>query len=112
MPVRRSHVSALDVITYSGDADAVASVRLDLHVSSGTYVRSIAHALGGHCLTLRRTEIGPFSVEEADLERLIPPSQALARLPADARAQVHESVRARVLELEREPGAEAAAERR
>jgi hypothetical protein len=43
---------------------------------------------------------------------LIPPSQALARLPADARAQVHESVRARVLELEREPGAEAAAERR
>ena len=34
--------------------------RLDLLVSSGTYVRSIADALGGHCATLRRTEVGPF----------------------------------------------------
>jgi tRNA pseudouridine55 synthase len=75
MPVRRSRVDALDVIAYSGD-----SVRLDLRVSSGTYVRSIADALGGHCRTLRRTEIGPFSVDEADPERMIPPEQALARL--------------------------------
>ena len=39
---------------------------LDLRVSSGTYVRSIAEALGGHCMSLRRTEVGPFRVEEAD----------------------------------------------
>jgi len=75
MPLRRSRVDALDVIAYS---DGVAS--LDLRVSSGTYVRAIAHALGGHCRTLRRTEIGPFSVDEADPERIIPPEQALARL--------------------------------
>jgi tRNA pseudouridine55 synthase len=75
MPRRRSRVHALDVITYS---DGMA--RLDLLVSSGTYVRSIADALGGHCRTLRRTEIGPFSVEEADVERIIPPEEALARL--------------------------------
>ena len=31
------------------------------HVSSGTYVRAIADALGGHCVTLRRTAVGPFS---------------------------------------------------
>jgi tRNA pseudouridine55 synthase len=75
MPLRRSRVHALDVIAYS---DGVA--RLDLRVSSGTYVRAIADALGGHCRTLRRTEIGPFSVDEADPERIIPPDEALARL--------------------------------
>jgi tRNA pseudouridine55 synthase len=75
MPTRRSRVDALDVITYTGDA-----VRLDLRVSSGTYIRSIADVLGGHCRTLRRTEVGPFSVEEADPDRFIPPDDALARL--------------------------------
>jgi tRNA pseudouridine55 synthase len=77
MPLRRSRVDALDVISYS---DGVA--RLDLRVSSGTYVRSIATALGGHCVTLRRTEVGPFRVEEADPDRLIPADDALARLEA------------------------------
>jgi tRNA pseudouridine55 synthase len=75
MPLRRSRVDALDVISYS---DGVA--RLDVQVSSGTYVRAIATALGGHCVTLRRTEVGPFRVEEADPERLIPPEEALGRL--------------------------------
>jgi tRNA pseudouridine55 synthase len=75
MPLRRSRVDALDVIAYTGD-----TVTLDLRVSSGTYVRSIAEALGGHCRTLRRTEIGPFSVDEADPERIIPSAEALARL--------------------------------
>jgi tRNA pseudouridine55 synthase len=75
MPVRRMRVDALDVIAYSGE-----TVRLDLRVGSGTYVRSIAEALGGHCRSLRRTEIGPFSVTEADPERMIPPDEALARL--------------------------------
>jgi len=76
MPIRRSRVDALDVITYE---DGV--VRLDLRVSSGTYVRSIADALGGHCRTLRRLEIGPFSVVDADSEKMIPAEEALARLP-------------------------------
>jgi tRNA pseudouridine55 synthase len=75
MPLRRSRVDALDVISYTGEA-----IRLDLRVSSGTYVRAIAEALGGHCTTLRRTEVGPFSVDEADEQRVIPPEQALARI--------------------------------
>ena len=75
MPLRRSHVAALDVIAYR---DGVA--RLDLHVSSGTYVRAIADALGGHCATLRRTEVGPFHVDDADEERLVPVEQALAAI--------------------------------
>jgi tRNA pseudouridine55 synthase len=75
MPLRRSRVDALDVISYS---DGIAE--LDLRVSSGTYVRSIAAALGGHCATLRRSEVGPFRVEEADPGRLIPAEDALARV--------------------------------
>jgi tRNA pseudouridine55 synthase len=77
MPLRRSRVDALDLVGY---ADGVA--RLELRVGSGTYVRSIAAALGGHCRTLRRTEVGPFSVEEADPERILPPAEALRFLPA------------------------------
>jgi tRNA pseudouridine55 synthase len=80
MPMRRSRVDALDVIAYR---DGIVS--LDLRVSSGTYVRSIADAIGGHCATLRRLEIGPFHVDEADTAetgepRIIPPEEALARL--------------------------------
>jgi len=77
MPTRRSRVDALEVITYR---DGVA--RLDLRVSSGTYVRAIAEALGGHCVSLRRTEVGPFEVGEADPERVLPPDEALARIDA------------------------------
>ena len=76
MPVRRSVVHALDLVSY---ADGVAT--LDLRVSSGTYVRAIAEALGGHCRELRRTEIGPFRVEDADEERILPAEAALALLP-------------------------------
>jgi tRNA pseudouridine55 synthase len=96
MPLRRSHVHALDVISYTDRG-----VRLGLHVSSGTYVRSIATALGGHCRMLRRTAVGPFSVEEADPERLIAASEALGRLPAAAIGRVPENARSAVMGLEK-----------
>jgi tRNA pseudouridine55 synthase len=76
MPLRRSRVDVLDVIAYT---DGI--VTLDLRVSSGTYVRAIAEALGGHCAALRRLEIGPFHVEDADEERVVPAEEALALLP-------------------------------
>jgi tRNA pseudouridine55 synthase len=75
MPLRRSRVDALDVIAYTAD-----TVTLDLRVSSGTYVRAIAEAIGGHCRALRRTEVGPFRVEDADPARIIPEADALAAL--------------------------------
>jgi tRNA pseudouridine55 synthase len=74
MPLRRTRVHDLDVVGSSED-----TVTLDLRVGSGTYVRAIAAALGGHCRTLRRTEVGPFSVDEAG-PRVIPTDEALARL--------------------------------
>jgi tRNA pseudouridine55 synthase len=85
MPIRRSTVHALDVIAYTGQA-----VTLDLRVSSGTYIRSIATALGGHCVSLRRTEVGPFSIEDAvapaDFEprHLLAEAEVLARVAAGA----------------------------
>jgi tRNA pseudouridine55 synthase len=75
MPVRTMHVHELALGRYT---DGV--VELNLLVSSGTYIRALAGALGGHCVSLRRTTIGPFRVEEADSERIIPPDEALARL--------------------------------
>lgn len=75
MPVRRSTVHDLRLLRY---ADGVAT--LDLTVSSGTYVRAIAASLGGHCQALRRLEVGPFSVDEADPDSIIPPEVALERL--------------------------------
>jgi tRNA pseudouridine55 synthase len=75
MPVRRSKVYSLELLGYEGGV-----AELDLLVSSGTYVRAIADALGGHCVALRRTEVGPFAVAEADEERVIPVEEALGRL--------------------------------
>jgi tRNA pseudouridine55 synthase len=77
MPVRRSTVHELRLERY---ADGVA--RLELLVSSGTYVRAIADTLGGHCRSLRRTDVGPFSVADADEDRILPPADALPFLPA------------------------------
>src|SRR5205814_5485649 len=84
MPMRRSRISALDVITYRDG-----TVTLDLSVSSGTYVRAIADALGGHCRTLRRLEVGPFSVADA-----VAPEAFTAELllsEADVRARLQAS---------------------
>ncbi len=85
MPLRRSTVYALDVIAYTSGV-----ATLDLRVGSGTYVRAIAEALGGHCRTLRRTEVGPFSVADAvspeafEPGRLLPEAEILRRVGAPA----------------------------
>jgi tRNA pseudouridine55 synthase len=53
-----------------------------IECTSGTYVRSLIADLGdAYCLELRRTGIGPFDVADADEERLIGLSDALAFLP-------------------------------
>jgi tRNA pseudouridine55 synthase len=55
----------------------------DIRCSSGTYVRSLVADLGdAYCETLRRTAIGPFSADEAEL--FLPLEEALERLPAGA----------------------------
>jgi tRNA pseudouridine55 synthase len=55
----------------------------EIDCSSGTYVRSLIADLGdAYCTELRRTAIGPFSVDEADDDRPLALGDALARLAA------------------------------
>ena len=75
MPTRRTTVHELELLDYDGR-----TARLALEISSGGYVRALAEALGGHCVSLRRTQVGPFDVADADPERIIPPEEALAEL--------------------------------
>jgi tRNA pseudouridine55 synthase len=77
MPLRRSTVHELLLRGYDDGATT-----LELEVSSGTYIRAIADALGGHCRTLRRTAVGPFIVSDADDERILAPLDALPFLPS------------------------------
>jgi tRNA pseudouridine55 synthase len=79
MPLRRSIVYEIAVREFRPPV-----LELDLHVSSGTYVRAIADALGGHCVSLRRTAVGPFRLEDADGQRLLPPREALPFLAESA----------------------------
>ena len=85
MPLRRSTVYELDVVAYTGE-----TVTLDMRVGSGTYVRAIAHALGGHCRTLRRTAVGPFDVGDAVTPDAFEPGRLLAE--ADVLALVAQAL--------------------
>jgi len=85
MPLRRSTVHELDVVAYTGG-----TVTLDMRVGSGTYVRAIAHALGGHCTTLRRTAVGPFDVRDAVTPDAFEPGRLLAE--ADVLALVAQAL--------------------
>lgn len=76
MPIRTSRVYELNVVDVE-----LPELELELHVSSGTYVRAIADALAGHCRSLRRTAVGPFRVEDADEDRVLEPRAALPHLP-------------------------------
>jgi tRNA pseudouridine55 synthase len=99
MPLRRSTVHALELVDRTAEGTTVS---LALHVSSGTYVRAIAQALGGHCTSLRRTAIGPFEITEAapvETVELQPVAGVLDRLGPDELAKVAEPVRAGVLGL-------------
>ncbi len=75
MPTRPMRIHEITLGAYDGKVATI-----ELVVGSGTYVRAIADALGGHCASLRRTEIGPFDVAEADEGRMLALDEALARL--------------------------------
>ena len=80
MPAVKVLISRLEVTAIRG-----AEVDFEVHVSKGTYIRSLAHDVGqvlgcgGHLSALRRTAIGPYAVADAD-----PPvvwAQRIAPLP-------------------------------
>ena len=54
----------------------------EIECSSGTYVRTLVTDLGdAYCAELERTAIGPFRLEDAAPDRLVPLREALAFLP-------------------------------
>ena len=54
----------------------------EIECSSGTYVRSLITELGdAYCEELERTAIGPFRLEDASEERILPLNEALGFLP-------------------------------
>ena len=76
----RSTVHELELHTYD---DGVATLELASRPAR-TSARSRTRS-AGHCRTLRRTEVGPFSVEDADEERIVAPADALPFLPCRRR---------------------------
>jgi tRNA pseudouridine55 synthase len=74
---RRVQVHRAELLWHEGERAG-----FEIECSSGTYVRSLIAELGdAYCEELERTAIGPFRVEDADAERLVPLSEALAFLP-------------------------------
>jgi tRNA pseudouridine55 synthase len=78
LPEREVTVYAFEERWRDGDRAGYA-----IECSAGTYVRSLVADLGdAYCVALRRTRIGPFAVEDADPERVVPLREALGFLPA------------------------------
>jgi tRNA pseudouridine55 synthase len=62
LPARPVRIDSIDVVSY-----AWPRVDIDVRCGKGTYIRSLARDIGvalgtgGHCATLRRTAVGPFT---------------------------------------------------
>jgi len=66
LPLRRVTIHELDLLEYAWPI-----VELSIRCAKGLYVRSLARDLGralgtgGHCLSIRRTAVGPFTIDAA-----------------------------------------------
>jgi tRNA pseudouridine55 synthase len=72
-------VHRAELLWHEGDRAA-----FEIECTSGTYVRQLIAGLGdAYCEELERTAVGPFRLEDADPERLVPLGEALAFLPEE-----------------------------
>jgi len=68
MPVRTVTIFSLELIDYS-----YPEIKIRVHVSSGTYIRTLAEDIGkvlgtgAYCTQLRRTKIADFSIDDSVL---------------------------------------------
>jgi len=66
MPSRQVNIYSLDLLDYT-----YPEVKVCVHVSSGTYIRTLAEDIGSelkvgaYCIQLRRTKVGKWTVEKA-----------------------------------------------
>ena len=75
IPPRPVHIDTIDLVSYQWPL-----LEIKIHCGKGTYIRSLARDIGvalgtgGHCATLRRTAVGPFSESVAiDLDKVPAP---------------------------------------
>ncbi|MBQ0070972.1 MAG: tRNA pseudouridine(55) synthase TruB [Spirochaetales bacterium] len=67
MPERDIEIYSIALLSYENGI-----AKIDCHVSKGTYIRSLARDIAlkahsrGHLIGLRRTNVGPFSVDDKD----------------------------------------------
>ncbi len=87
--VEPRHVTIYSIEPVS-ELSNTSNIAVKIHCSSGTYIRSIARDLGakletgGYVETLRRTSIGPFTVEEAlKLEQVTKENWLISLIPVD-----------------------------
>jgi tRNA pseudouridine55 synthase len=67
-PIRDVEIHRVELLSSDGER-----ATYEIECSSGTYVRTLIETLGdAYCETLRRTAIGPFSVEDTGGEPLAP----------------------------------------
>lgn len=76
IPARPVTISRYDILEIRRDASFI-DIDVEVDCSSGTYIRSLARDLGeelgvgGHLTALRRTQVGPFTLDNAvTLEKL------------------------------------------
>jgi tRNA pseudouridine55 synthase len=80
---RRITVHRSELLWHEGDRAA-----FEIECSTGTYIRTLVTDLGdAYCEELERTAIGPFRIEDADPDRIVPLSEALSFLPERALGQ-------------------------
>jgi len=64
-------VARFDAVDFARPSDDLLDIQVEVECSSGTYVRALARDLGralgvgGHLTALRRTRVGPFTIEQA-----------------------------------------------
>jgi tRNA pseudouridine55 synthase len=84
LPPRPVRIDSIDILDY-----AWPELRLRINCGRGTYVRSIARDIGqalgggGYLLQLRRTRVGPFSLEAASALDKLSPETVVDQLRAD-----------------------------
>src|SRR5919109_563737 len=77
LPARPVQVYRAELLWHEGERAA-----FEIECSAGTYIRSLITELrDAYCEELERTAIGPFRLEDADPDRLVPVSEALSFLP-------------------------------
>jgi tRNA pseudouridine55 synthase len=107
IPARPVTVTAFEALAFGRPTPELLDVDVEVECSSGTYVRALARDLGaalevgGHLTALRRTRVGPFTIDEArtldalaDLDDPVTlPLAAAVRAAMHVRAVSEEQVR-------------------